>query len=70
VVLLEISTNDNRVVYAGISGAGNIMTTIFPLFAGWLIAILGYGIVYLLVSIGIAISYIFVNKLQCKPSTL
>lgn len=66
-VLLEISTNDNRAIYAGISGAGNIMTTIFPLFAGWLIAILGYGIVYLFVSIGIAISFIFVNKLQCKP---
>ena len=66
-ILLEISTNDNRAVYAGISGAGNIMTTIFPLFAGWLIAILGYGIVYILVSVGIAISYIFVNKLKCKP---
>lgn len=66
-VLLEISTNDNRAVYAGISGAGNIMTTIFPLFAGWLISIWGYWIVYLLVSIGIAISFMFVNKLKCKP---
>lgn len=66
-LLLEISTNENRAVYAGISGAGNIMTTLFPLFAGGLIAWWGYTAVFLLVSAGILFSYVFVNKLNCKP---
>jgi MFS family permease len=66
-VLLEISTNENRAVYAGISGAGNILTTLFPLFAGVVISILGYHTVFVAVSIVILVSYIFVNKLQCEP---
>ncbi len=35
-ILLEISTNENRTIYAGISGAGKIFSTIFPLLAGLL----------------------------------
>ncbi|MBW2364203.1 MAG: MFS transporter [Deltaproteobacteria bacterium] len=66
-VLLEISTNENRAVYAGISGAGNILTTLFPLFAGVLISLLGYNVVFITVSLVILMSYIFVTKLQCKP---
>jgi len=66
-VLLEISTNENRAVYAGISGAGNILTTLFPLFAGVLISLLGYNVVFITVSHVILMSYIFVTKLQCKP---
>ena len=68
-VLLEISTNENRAVYAGISGAGNIATTLFPLFAGLLISIIGYDIVYLSVTVIILSSYYFVTKLKCKPVT-
>ena len=68
-VLLEISTNENRAVYAGISGAGNILTTLFPLFAGVLILILGYQVVFITISLFIFYSYIFVTKLQCKPTT-
>ncbi|MBW1848292.1 MAG: MFS transporter [Deltaproteobacteria bacterium] len=66
-VLLEISTNENRAVYAGISGAGNILTTLFPLFAGVLISLLGYNVVFITASLVILTSYIFVTKLQCKP---
>lgn len=66
-VLLEISTNENRAVYAGISGAGNILTTLFPLFAGVLISIFGYQVVFVTVSVLIGLSYFFVNQLHCKP---
>jgi MFS family permease len=69
-VLLEISTNENRSVYAGISGAGNILTTLFPLFAGVLISIYGYHIVFITITMIVSFSYVFVTKLQCKPSTL
>lgn len=68
-VLLEISTNENRAVYAGISGAGNILTTLFPLFAGVLISELGFHAVFISVSLIIVIGYIFVAKLNCKPVT-
>jgi MFS family permease len=66
-VLLEISTDDNRAVYAGISGAGNIMTTLFPLFAGALIAVLGYFILFPIVSVFILVSYLFVKRMDCRP---
>jgi len=69
-VLLEISTNENRSVYAGISGAGNILTTLFPLFAGVLISIYGYHIVFITITIIISFSYVFVTKLQFNSSTL
>ena len=68
-VLLEISTNENRTVYAGISGAGNILTTLFPLFAGVLISIVGYHVLFIAVSLIIFLSYIFVTRLRCKPAT-
>jgi len=67
-VLLEISTNENRATYTGISGAGNILTTLFPLFAGLLISALGYWIVFPFVSLIIFSSYIFANRLSCAPS--
>jgi len=69
-VLLEISTNENRALYAGISGAGNILTTLFPLFAGVIIAIVGYHAVFITVSLIILMSNIFVNKLSFKPASI
>jgi MFS family permease len=65
-VLLEISTNENRAIYAGISGAGNILTTIFPLFSGFLIAFLGYKMVFISVAFIVLSSYIFVARLKLK----
>jgi len=67
-LLLEISTNENRAVYAGISGAGNIVTTLFPLFAGFLISIIGYNLVYLSVTVIILSSYFFRDKIEMQTS--
>ncbi len=66
-VLMEISTNENRVLYTGISGAGTILTTIFPLAAGSLIGSLGYPVVFVTVSVLVLISFFFVRKLHCEP---
>ena len=66
-ILLEISTNENRAAYTGISGAGNILTTLFPLFAGFLISVLGYHIVFISVAVVTLSSYFFVAKLRCEP---
>ena len=64
-VLLEISTNENRAAYTGISGAGNILTTIFPLFAGVLVSVVGYHILFISVSVMVLLSYGFVTRLDC-----
>lgn len=64
-VLMEISTNENRVLYTGIAGAGTILTTIFPLVAGSLISAVGYPVVFISVSALILISFFFVRRLYC-----
>jgi len=66
-ILLEISTNENRTIYAGISGAGKIFSTIFPLLAGFLIFYIGFNFVFIIVSVVILLSYFFVKELNCKP---
>ena len=64
-ILLEISTNENRTIYAGISGAGKIFSTVFPLIIGLLIFFIGFNAVFISVSVIILSSYFFVRKLNC-----
>ncbi len=64
-VLLEISTDENRALYTGISGAGNILTAVFPLVAGALIPYLGFTTIFLAVMVLIFASYFFVRGLDC-----
>ena len=65
-VLMEISTNENRVLYTGISGAGTILTTMFPLVAGFLITAVGYSWVFISISVLVLISFFFVRRLDCR----
>jgi len=67
-VLMEISTNENRVLYTGISGAGTILTTIFPLVAGFLITAIGYTWVFIAISVLVLISFFFVRRLDCSAA--
>lgn len=67
-VLLEISTDENRALYTGISGAGNILTAIFPLLAGALIPYAGFTAVFLMVAALMLSSFLFVQKLKCRES--
>jgi len=69
-ILLEISTNENRTIYAGISGAGKMFSTIFPLLAGFLIFYIGFTTVFIIVSLIILLSYFFVNQLNFKKNIL
>ncbi len=68
-VLLEISTNENRALYTGITGAGSILNTIFPIIAGFLISWIGYIPVFIIVSFFVILSFIFVNKLNCPKNS-
>jgi MFS family permease len=65
-ILIEISNNKNRAEYAGIAGAGSILTSILPLFSGILIAKLGYTIVFISISVIVLSSLYFTLKLDCK----
>jgi MFS family permease len=64
-ILLEISNNENRTIYAGIAGAGKIFSTIFPLLSGILIYYLGFTLVFISISLLIIISIFSVKKLNC-----
>ena len=64
-IIIEISNDENRTLYAGISGAGNILTSIFPIIAGILLASLGYNVVFGIISLIMFSSIFFVRKLRC-----
>ncbi|MGQ1910358.1 MFS transporter [Marinifilum sp. RC60d5] len=65
-VLLEISGNENRALYTGLVGAGNIIPTIFPLISGSVISKFGYPFFYILFILIVSTSFFFIYKLRCK----
>lgn len=64
-VLLEISGNDNRTIYTGLAGAGNILPALFPLLGGWIIKSYGFTPFFLLYIGIILISLFFIYKMKC-----
>lgn len=64
-MLIEISNNENRTLYAGISGAGNLLPMIFPIIVGIFIKFVGYEIVFASVTIIILLSFYSIRKLNC-----
>ena len=64
-VLLEITTDDNRAVYAGISGALSLTTAVFPIMAGVLIQVFAETIVFIATALFVAASLFFIFRLQC-----
>ncbi len=64
-ILLEISTHTNRSIYAGISGAGNILPTLMPLLAGVVIATVGYQFFFIAILFFTLSSIYFIYRLNC-----
>ena len=64
-ILLEISGKDNRTIYTGLAGAGNILPALFPLLGGWIIRSFGYTPFFILYSAIILLALVFITKLQC-----
>jgi len=62
-IFIEISKDENRALYRGITGAMSLSTAAFPLVAGWLIGEVGFVPVFVLSSLMVAISYYFVHSL-------
>ncbi len=65
-VLLEISGTENRTLYTGIAGTGNIIPALFPLLGGWIIERSGYLLFFILFVSIILLSLFFIYKLNCK----
>lgn len=65
-LLLEISGTENRALYTGFAGAGNILPALFPLLGGMLIQLFGFGAFFALFLIIIASSVFFIFKIDCK----
>jgi NhaP-type Na+/H+ and K+/H+ antiporter len=63
-LLIEISEDDNRALYSGISGAFSIVSAIFPILSGILISILGYNFIFILVSILVFSALIPLSKIK------
>jgi len=65
-VLLEVSDNQNRTVYIGIVGVGNVLPALFPIFGGWLIPRFGFSAFFLIFSLIILLSMFIIHRLDCK----
>lgn len=65
-ILLEISTDENRVIYTGLSGLGSIGVLIYPVFAGIIIQYFGYTVIFIITSILVLGSFYFSGKVKCN----
>ena len=65
-LLLEVSGNENRALYTGFAGAGNILPAVFPLIGGAIISQFGFHTFFLLFMVIIAAATFFIFKINCK----
>jgi hypothetical protein len=65
-ILLEISDNENRALYTGITGATNLIAMIFPIISGILIKTISFKFIFITVSLLVFSSIFIINKLDCK----
>lgn len=64
-VIVELSTEQNRVLYSAIIGTLNISIVIFPIILGSLIKVTGYRPVFIGVGALSAFGFLFLNKMVC-----
>ena len=65
-LLLEVSGTENRALYTGFAGAGNILPAIFPLLGGSIINQFGYSAFFILFMVIISIAIFFIFKINCR----
>lgn len=65
-LLLEVSGAQNRALYTGFAGAGNILPAVFPLAGGLIISSLGFKAFFILFMIIVSFSIYFIYKIDCK----
>ncbi len=65
-ILLEFTTNENRALYTGLSGAGAVLPVIFPFISGWMIEQSGFQPFFILFILILLLSFVSVKKFNCK----
>ncbi len=66
-LLLEISTMENRTVYAGIAGAGSILPLIAPLAAGAVLPFVSFLPLLVVVVLVVTASGFLIRGIECRP---
>ncbi len=64
-ITVELSTEENRVLYAGIIGTLNLSIVVVPILLGTLIAALGYPVVFVAAAFASLLSFCFLRCLEC-----
>lgn len=65
-LLLEVSGRENRAIYAGFAGAGNILPAVFPLLGGLIISQFGFQFFFILFILIVLSAAYFIRKIDCK----
>ncbi len=65
-LLLEVSGHQNRALYTGFAGAGNILPAVFPIAGGWVISQFGYPAFFGLFIFIASFAFFFIYKIDCK----
>jgi len=68
-ILLEISTDENRAIYTGLSGLGSIGVIVYPVIAGIIVQSFGYNVIFIITTILILSSFYFSRKVKCERNT-
>jgi hypothetical protein len=64
--ILEMTTEQNRALYAGVTGALSLTVALFPLAVGGLIVLLGYVPIMVFAAVTTAASAVFIYRLDCS----
>ena len=65
-LLLEVSGKENRALYTGFAGAGNILPAVVPIAGGTVIHIFGYNAFFIMFMLIISSALFFIIKIDCK----
>lgn len=65
-VLLEVSGHENRAIYAGFAGAGNLLPALFPLLGGAIIQQFGFQVFFGLYALVVLSALFFIYKIDCR----
>lgn len=65
-ILLEISNDENRAIYTGLSGLGSVAVMAYPVFAGFIVQQFGYKFIFILTSALVLSSLYFARKISCE----
>jgi len=63
-ILLEVTTNENRALYTGLTGAGSILPVIFSLLGGWIITKFGFTLFFMLFIFVVLMSLFSIYKID------